>query len=101
MKLKDFTVMEDNTTKKHHYFYGDLSEFEPSDYENMTKIPYEKWTADDFSELLSNIAEDRNHHWLCSMFPIINESIKTNTPDAIRNVIMKNMAERIEHEIFQ
>ena len=64
MKVKDWTVMTEEDTKGHNYFYGPLDEYEPEDYEGLIKVPYEEWTSCDFAEILGDILEDRNHHWM-------------------------------------
>ena len=65
--VKNWTVMKDQDGNR-QYFYGPLDEYGPDDLEGLSEIQRKDWTGGDYLEILANITEDRNHHWLCCLF---------------------------------
>jgi len=86
MKIKDFNVMVNPcNVKDRQYYYGSLDEFDLDEIGNRVKIPYEYWNACDFAEILGNIIEDRNHHWMTDIPNMILDIMnQTNISDKIR-----------------
>lgn len=100
MKFSNWTVMTDNK-RNHSYFYGSLNDFEPDDYKGLTIVPIPSWEAEDYSEIIGNIAEDHNYHGICGIFPIILETLqKNNLSKATQTNIMREISRRINREIF-
>ena len=100
MKIKDWHVMV-GSNNRHDYFYGDLSEFEPEEYNDMKEIPYELWEAKDFSEIFGNILEDRNHHWMTDITDILLTALESALlPANTVDFIMKKFVETVEDRKF-
>ena len=78
MLFKKWTVMED-VNGHHSYFYGDLDDYEPEELEGYIKVPEEKYTADDISELLGNVLEDNNYHGMTSIGNQVLSSLRKTT----------------------
>ena len=64
--------------KLRRYLFGkNLNEyFEEDEIKNIEVVPYEKWTAEDFVEILSNEYEDANYHRFVNIPNIILEAVK-------------------------
>lgn len=102
MELENWTVMAKEDTKRHDYFYGPLEDYELEEYEGFVEVPYEEWSASDFAEILGNILEDRNHHWMVDiphMLLEILEEAKLKEPE--KCLIMKRFTECLENEKFR
>lgn len=96
-----WTVMLDQQQNR-HYLYGPLDDFSKNDLEGLTgPVPVKDWTAEDYLEILSNVTEDRNHHWLCSLFSegflkaITNAGLSPAQAKAFAGTIAAYMAEHI------
>lgn len=99
MKLNNWHVMTKDNVRS--YFYGDLSEFEPDELDGYVEVPYDSWIAEDFTEVLGNILEDRNHHWMTDMpkmlFEVCTEALISEDS---RTFILQKFSERMEREKF-
>jgi len=101
MKICEWNVMKNEPETDHYYFYGPMDEFEPEDYEGLLPVPYEAWSAADFAEIIGDILEDRNHHWMtCVPNLLLKILIEKKLPETEVTMIMKEFAERMEKEIF-
>lgn len=99
MKIQNWHVMTKGNERS--YFYGDLSDFETEELEGYSEVPYGLWIAEDFSEILGNILEDRNHHWMTDVPRLLLDVLESTLPEEnTRMFIMKKFAERMENEKF-
>ncbi len=78
--VKNWTVMADSIGR-HQYVYGPLEEYGPDDFKGLMEVQRADWTGMDYLEILANITEDRNHHWLCCLF-------EKGIPEAMENAGM-------------
>lgn len=99
MKIQNWHVMTKG--KERSYFYGDLSDFEPNELEGYSEVSYDLWIAEDFTEILGNILENRNHHWLTDVPRILLDVLESALlEENTRMFVMKKFAERMEAEKF-
>lgn len=99
MKIKDWHVMHNIKNNYKRYMYGSLTLFDDEDLDGLIEIPYENWSASDFAQILENILEDKNHHWMTDVPRMFNECmLSENIDEEKRNHIMKTFAERLENE---
>ena len=90
--------------KSRHYLYGfgdDLSEcFTEEKMKNIEIIPYEKWTSNDFAEILGNEYENANYHRFVNIPNIILRAVREqNLGWEIENCLMKRICEALYDEI--
>ena len=84
------------------YLYGDdLSEFyTEEEMKDIKVIPYEKWTADDFAEILANEYEDANYHNFVDVPHIILRAIRAQGLGYdVQDALMRRICERLYEEI--
>lgn len=104
--MKDiWTVTVGAPSGLREYLYGDdLSEFyTEEEMKDIKVIPYEKWTADDFAEILANEYEDANYHRFVGVPHIILRAIKAqglgyDVQDALMRRICEKLYEEIQEE---
>lgn len=100
-----WTVVQENLTGFRNYIFGDgdLSEFYTEDEmknKDVEIVPYEKWTSNDFAEILSNEYEDANYHRFTNLPNIILQAIREEDLDTeIDNRLMKRICEALYDEI--
>ena len=88
--------------KARQYFFGNnLSDFyTEEEMRNIEIIPYEKWTSNDFAEILGNEYEDANYHRFVNVPNIILRAIREQGLDwEAENRLMKRICEALYAEI--
>lgn len=88
--------------KARRYFFGDdLSSFYTTEeMRNIEIIPYEKWTSNDFAEILSNEYEDANYHRFVDVPHIILQAIREQGLGwEAENCLMKRICESLYDKI--
>lgn len=88
--------------KLRHYLFGDdpTEFYNEEEMKNIEIIPYEKWIACDFAEILGNEYEDANYHRFVNVPYIIRKAIeKQNLGWEIENSLMKDICEALYNEI--
>lgn len=80
---------------------GDLSEFyTDEEMKNIEIIPYEKWTSNDFAEILGDEYENANYHRFVNVPNIILRAIREqNLGWEIENSLMRRICEALYDEI--
>jgi hypothetical protein len=69
------TTLDDRPFRQ--YLFGDLSdEYTDEEIKLIDVVPYEKWTADDFADILANEYEDANYHHFVDIPYIILDAIR-------------------------
>lgn len=79
------------------YIYGDLKYiYTKEDMKDIEVIPYEKWTADDFAEILANEYEDANYHNFVDLPKIILYAIRAQGLGLdVQDALMRRICERL------
>lgn len=90
--------------KIRQYFYGygnDLSEcYTEEEMKNIEIIPYEKWTSDDFAEILGNEYENANYHRFTNVPNIILKAIREQNLDwKTEDCLMRRICEALYDKI--
>ena len=83
------------------YLFGDLSyEYTDEEIETLDVVPYEKWTADDFAEILANEYEDANYHRFVDVPHIILRAIRAQGLGYdVQDALMRRICERLYEAI--
>ena len=101
--MKDrWTVTVGTPLEWRNYLYGDdLSEFyTEEEIKDIKVIPYEKWTADDFAEILANEYEDANYHRFVDVPHIILRAIRAQGLGLdVQDALMRRICERLYEAI--
>jgi len=78
-----------------HYFYGELSEYENTDFDckcggRIAEANQSEWNAKDYSEIFGNELEDQNRHGLTDMPNKLLGALRdANVEDCKQTEIMK------------
>ena len=83
------------------YLYGDpAEEYTEEEMKDIKVIPYEKWTADDFAEILANEYEDANYHHFVDVPHIILRAIRVQGLGYdVQDALMRRICERLYEAI--
>lgn len=79
------------------YVYGDVSsEFTEEEMKNIEVVPYEKWTANDFVEILRMELESANYHNFTDVPNVILQAIRKHwVGEVIEDKLMRYICESI------
>ena len=85
-----------------NYLFGDnLSEFyTEEEIKNVRVIPYEKWTSNDFAEILGNEYENANYHRFVNVPNIILRAVREQGLGwKVEDCLMRRICEALYDEI--
>lgn len=87
--------------KLREYVFGNPEEnYTEEEMKDIQVIPYEKWTADDFAEILANEYEDANYHRFVGVPHIILRAIKAQGLGYdVQDDLMRRICEKLYEEI--
>ena len=88
--------------RKHHYFFGPLSDYEEKDYNGMLVVDEKDYNAADIAELFGNELESYNYHDITSIAGILLRALdKAGLSTSKQVEIMKNFVDDFaaEHDM--